>query len=66
MQMIDVLKRLAELDANNPNIIKESLAVEECGPMGMMGSAPSAPSTPSALSVLSVLPVTETQPRSFF
>ena len=35
MQMIDVLKRLAELDAQNPNIIKES-AVEECGPMGMM------------------------------
>ena len=35
MQMIDVLKRLAELDAKNSTIIKES-AVEECSPMGMM------------------------------
>ena len=51
MQMINVLKRLAELDANNPNIIKESLAVEECGPMGMMGSAPSAPSTPASINM---------------
>jgi len=35
--MIDVLKRLAELDANNPNItkhLKENQQVEECG-MGM-------------------------------
>ena len=37
--MIDVLKRLAELDANNPNIIKESSAVQECGPMGMMAGS---------------------------
>jgi hypothetical protein len=51
MQMINVLKRLAELDANNPNIIKESLAVEECGPMGMMGSIPSAPSTPASINM---------------
>lgn len=38
MQMINVLKRLAELDAGNPNIIKESQSVEECGmpPMGGM------------------------------
>ena len=49
--MIDVLKRLAELDANNPNIIKESLAVEECGPMGMMGSIPSTPSTPASINM---------------
>lgn len=32
--MIDVIKRLAELDAKNPNVVKES-QVEECG-MGMM------------------------------
>jgi hypothetical protein len=29
MQMIDVLKRLAELDADNPNIVKEGLQVEQ-------------------------------------
>jgi len=50
MQMIDVLKRLAELDANNPNIIKESQSVEECGPMGMMG-APEAPQTPATINI---------------
>jgi hypothetical protein len=50
MQMIDVLKRLAELDANNPNIIKESQAVEECGPMGMM-NAPEAPQTPATINI---------------
>lgn len=48
--MIDVLKRLAELDANNPNIIKESQAVEECGPMGMM-SSPEAPKTPATINI---------------
>lgn len=37
MQMIDVLKRLAELDAQNPNIIKESTQVEECGMVPEMG-----------------------------
>jgi hypothetical protein len=45
MQMIDVYKRLQELDANNPNIIKESQTVEECGPMGMMPSEPKTPAT---------------------
>jgi len=50
MQMIDVLKRLAELDATNPNVvpakttIKES-AIEECGPMGMMAPEPKTPAT---------------------
>jgi len=42
--MIDVLKRLQELDANNSNVIKES-TVEECGPMGMMPSQPKTPAT---------------------
>jgi hypothetical protein len=39
MQMIDVMKRLAELDAGNPRVVKESQQVEECGimPMGGMG-----------------------------
>jgi hypothetical protein len=52
MQMIDVLKRLAELDANNPNIIKESQTVEECGPMGMMDSmGMDKPSTPASMNI---------------
>ena len=50
MQMIDVLKRLAELDAKNPNVektmVKES-TVAECGMMPMPGmgimSSPSHP-----------------------
>ena len=37
MQMIDVLKRIAELDAQNPNIVKESTQVDECGIMPEMG-----------------------------
>ena len=43
MQMIDVLKRLAELDATNTNVVpaktvvKENADLAECGPMGMMG-----------------------------
>ena len=50
--MIDVMKRLAELDSTNPNIIKENTSVEECGPMGMMGmgGAPE-PKTPATLNV---------------
>lgn len=58
--MIDVLKKLAELDANNPNVInpqskktkqqvKESSDIAECGPMGMMGS--DRPSTPASFSI---------------
>ena len=46
--MIDVLKRLAELDAKNPNVktvVKESADVAECGPMGMMPSEPKTPAT---------------------
>ncbi len=34
--MIDVMKRLAELDAKNPQVVKENASVQECGPMGIM------------------------------
>jgi hypothetical protein len=49
MQMIDVLKRLAELDAGNPNIIKESADLAECGMMGSMGM--DRPSTPATINM---------------
>jgi len=60
MQMIDVLKRLAELDADNPQVEKvamtneQSLAtvsniegesINECGPMGMDMGRPSMPAS---------------------
>jgi hypothetical protein len=55
MQMIDVLKRLAELDADNPNIVKESLQVEECGMMPEMmpgiDIAPEKPSMPASINM---------------
>lgn len=57
MQMIDVLKRLAELDSTNPNIIKESAQVDECGMMpGMvpemgMDLAPEKPSMPASINM---------------
>lgn len=35
--MIDVMKRLAELDANNKNVVRESTNIEECGMMPMPG-----------------------------
>jgi len=50
MQMINVLKRLAELDAQNPNIVKEDKALDECGPMGMMGGMET-PHQPASLNV---------------
>ena len=34
--MIEVMKRLAELDAKNPNMVREGADLAECGPMGMM------------------------------
>lgn len=43
--MIDVIKRLAELDSQNPNIVKENLGLDECGPMGMMSPQPSTPAS---------------------
>jgi hypothetical protein len=56
MHMIDVLKRLAELDAKNPNIVKESTQVEECGMGGMMpemgmSMAPEKPSMPASINM---------------
>jgi hypothetical protein len=57
MHMIDVLKRLAELDAKNPNIVKESAQVGECGMMpGMvpdmgMNIAPEKPSMPASINM---------------
>jgi len=59
MQMIDVLKRLAELDAQNPSIIKEKANVredvkeqnlEECGMMDSMGGM-SQPHTPASINM---------------
>ena len=35
--MIDVMKRLAELDADNKNVVRESTNIEECGMMPMPG-----------------------------
>lgn len=52
--MIDVLKRIAELDAQNPNIVKESTQVDECGimpEMGMMGMGHEHAPVPANLSL---------------
>lgn len=51
--MIDVMKRLAELDAANPNVIKES-QVEECGMtpmMGEMGAMSPQPQIPASMNL---------------
>jgi len=53
MQMIDVMKRLAELDRKNPTIVKEG-QVEECGmmpEMGMMGGMPERPPMPASINM---------------
>jgi len=53
--MIDVLKRLAELDAANPNVVKENQQpIEECGvmpEMGMMAMPPERPSHPASINM---------------
>lgn len=52
--MIDVLKRLAELDDKNPNIVKESTQVDECGmmpDMGMMSAGHEHPPIPANISL---------------
>lgn len=51
--MIDVMKRLAELDSTNNNVIKESAGIKECGPMGMMDSmgGMEKPSTPASMNI---------------
>jgi len=53
MQMIDVLKRLAELDSKNPTIVKESQQVEECGIMPEMelGGMQERPSMPASINM---------------
>lgn len=50
--MINVLKRLAELDSQNPNIVKES-KIDECGIMPEMSgmTAPQQPSIPASLNI---------------
>lgn len=46
MEMINVLKRLAELDANNPNVAKVNTQVAECGEvMELPASEPRTPAT---------------------
>jgi hypothetical protein len=50
MQMINVLKRLQELDEKNPQVVKESqLTVEECGMLGMGGM--NQPHTPASINM---------------
>lgn len=50
--MIDVMKRLAELDAGNPNIVRESTEVSECGMMPEMSPmAMDRPSTPATINM---------------
>lgn len=51
MQMINVLKRLAELDAQNPNIVKENADLAECGMMPEMGMSMDRPSTPATINM---------------
>jgi len=50
MQMIDLMKRLAELDAKNPKVIKENQQVEECGIMPTSTSM-SSPRTPASIHI---------------
>lgn len=49
--MINVLKRLAELDAQNPNIVKENADLAECGMMPEMGMSMERPSTPASINM---------------
>lgn len=45
--MIDVIKRLEELDSTNPRVVKESdVKVDECGMMGMGEMQPAMPAHP--------------------
>ena len=50
--MIDVMKRLAELDSTNPTIVKENQEIEECGMMPMPGmGGMERPSTPASINM---------------
>ena len=51
MKMIDVMKRLAELDAQNPSIVKEDADLAECGMMPEMGMSMDKPSTPATINM---------------
>jgi len=51
MQMIDVMKRLAELDSKNPTIVKENQQVEECGIMPEMGMGMEKPAMPASINM---------------
>lgn len=48
--MFDLMKRLAQLDAKNPNVVKENTEIAECGPMGMPGGMESS-NTPANISI---------------
>ena len=48
--MIDLMKRLAELDAKNLKVVKENQQVEECGVMPM-GASMSSPRTPASIHI---------------
>jgi len=53
MQMIDVMKRLAELDSRSPTL-RENQQVEECGimpEMGIMGGMPERPLMPASINM---------------
>jgi hypothetical protein len=51
MQMIDVMKRLAELDSKSPTL-RENQQMEECGIMpGMMGGMPEHPPMPASINM---------------
>ena len=51
MHMIDLMKRLAELDSKNPNVVKEN-KVDECGMMPEMGiGGMERPSMPASINV---------------
>ena len=45
------MKRLAELDSKNPNIVKESTTIEECGMMPMPGMGMGGQHTPASINM---------------
>lgn len=49
--MIDLMKRLAELDSKNSNVVKEALEVSECGMMPEMGMGMSQPHSPASINM---------------
>lgn len=50
--MLDLMKRLQELDSANPNVVNETeQKVEECGMMPEVGMAMDRPSTPASINM---------------